>query len=62
MWKYFVRMAIPFLEAAGEEFIARDDNAHGKDDMIGQSLVYVAKLLRAILNDTPLPKAPDILK
>lgn len=51
------------IEGAGQEYIAKDANETGKDDAIGQSLVYIAKLLRAIISDAPsLPKAPDALR
>lgn len=60
-WKFFVNMAIPFIDAAGNDYINKDADDAGKDDMIGQSLVYVAKLLKAIVTDKPLPKAPDAL-
>lgn len=61
-WKFFVKMAIPMIENAGEMYIGKDDNDTGRDDLIGQSLVYVAKLLNAIINDKELPKAPAALK
>jgi hypothetical protein len=61
-WKMFVRMAIPMIENAGETYIDKDENSSGKDDMIGQSLVYVSKLLTAIISDKELPKAPKVLQ
>ena len=61
-WKFFVRMAIPMIENAGEMYCDKDDDTAGRDDMIGQSLLYVAKLLTAIMADKELPKAPAILK
>lgn len=62
-WKFFVNMALPFIESAGRDYIGKDSNDVGKDDMIGQSLVYVANLLRAIINDKPeLPKVPEALR
>jgi hypothetical protein len=61
-WKFFVNLAIPFIEAAGRDYCAKDENNVGKDDIIGQSLIYVAVLLSAIVNDAPIPKAPEVLK
>ena len=62
-WKFWVRMALPFLRNAGEDFKAKDENSTGRDDLIGTSLVYAADLLDAILADkTTLPKAPSVLK
>lgn len=61
-YKMFIRMAIPMIENAGETYVAKDDNVSGRDDLIGQSLLYVAKLLSAIIADKEIPKAPAILK
>lgn len=61
-WKMFVKMAIPMIENAGQSYVDQDENNSGKDDMIGQSLIYVAHLLTAIVSDKSLPKAPSILQ
>lgn len=62
-WKFFVNLAIPFIEAAGRDYVGKDLNDVGRDDIIGQSLLYAAKLLRAVVDDTvTLPKIPSILK
>lgn len=63
-WKFFVKMAIPVIENAGEMYIGKDENQTGKDDIIGQSLLYCARLLRAIVEDKfdALPKVPSVLK
>ena len=62
-WRFFANMAIPFIEKAGRDYIGKDVDDVGKDDIIGQSLVYIAKLLSAIINDVPtLPKAPVALR
>jgi hypothetical protein len=62
-WKFFVNLALPFVEAAGNDYVNKDTNDAGRDDMIGQSLIYVAKLLREIIADKPtLPTVPDVLK
>jgi hypothetical protein len=62
-WQMFVKMAIPMIENAGETYIGKDENSTGRDDLIGQSLIYVAKLLNAIISDkATLPKAPEALR
>jgi len=62
-WKLWVRMALPFLRNAGEDFKSKDENTTGRDDLIGVSLVYAADLLDAILADNPtLTKVPSALK
>jgi len=61
-WKFFVRMAIPFLRSGAESFRNQDPNDTGRDDMIGLSLEYAADLIEAVINHQPLPKAPDTLK
>ncbi len=61
-WKTLLGMVLPMLESIGQAKIAEDENSTGKDDVIGQSLVFAAKLLRAILEDKPLPKAPNVLR
>ena len=61
-WKVLVRMALPLLLQAGEEKQAEDENTTGKDDAIGISLVYVSKLLAALVNNKELPKAPPVLR
>lgn len=61
-WKFFVNMALPFIESAGRDYVGKDENDTGKDDMIGQTLIYVAALLRAIIADKPtMPKPPAII-
>lgn len=61
-WKTLAKMALPMIESAGEEYINQDANTTGKDDIIGQSLVYAAKLLGAIISSKDLPKAPAALR
>lgn len=61
-WKFFVGMSLPFIEAAGRDYIGKDADDAGKDDMIGQTLLYVAALLRALIADKPvMPKPPAIV-
>ncbi|MFN0279090.1 MAG: hypothetical protein ACKVRN_10870 [Pyrinomonadaceae bacterium] len=61
-WKFFVRMALPMVRMAGEQFKNEDENTTGKDDMVGISLTYAADLIEAAINGTTLPKAPSVLK
>lgn len=61
-WKILLNMAIPAVMGAGEAKKAEDANDTGKDDAIGETLVYIGKLANALVNGTPIPKAPDALK
>ncbi len=61
-WKFFVKMALPFLRQAGMDKKEEDTNNSGKDDIIGGALVYAADLLDAILRGKELPKVPTELK
>lgn len=61
-WKVLLNMLLPMLESIGQAKIAEDANSTGKDDLIGESLVFAAKLLRAIVEGKDLPKAPNGLR
>ena len=61
-WKLLLLMALPMLEAAGQAKKAEDENDTGKDDAIGESMLYAAKLIKALALGQTLPKAPDTLK
>jgi hypothetical protein len=61
-WKILANMAIPAIHGAGEAKRAEDANDTGTDDAIGISLEYAADLLNALVNNKPLPKAPDVLR
>jgi hypothetical protein len=61
-WKLILNMALPLIEAAGQAKIDEDQNETGKDDIIGQAILFGVKLFRAIVSDKPLPKAPEFLK
>lgn len=61
LWKYFAKMAIPMIEAAGEAKKAEDENTTGRDDLIGSGLVYAAQILQAIISGKEIPKAPAVL-
>jgi hypothetical protein len=49
------------LEAAGHAKVNEDANDTGKDDAIGEGLLYAVKLLKAIVLNQALPKAPESL-
>lgn len=61
-WKFFIRLALPYLEMAAEHFENKDENTTGQDDMIGISLRYAKKLIEAAINGTEAPKAPEALR
>lgn len=61
-WQFFVRMALPMVRMAGEEYKNRDSNSVGKDDLIGVSLTYAADIIEAVISDKPVPKVPQALK
>lgn len=61
-WKILVAMAIPLLISAGEAKRNEDANETGKDDATGEALIFSGNLLKALVNDKPLPKAPPILQ
>ena len=61
-WKYFVRIALPMISIAAEQFKNKDENTTGQDDMIGISLEYAVKIIESAINGTPVPKAPSVLK
>lgn len=61
-WKMLLNMLLPMLESIGQAKIDEDANDTGKDDIIGQSLLYAVKLLKAVANGQAPPKAPDVLR
>lgn len=61
-WRFFVRMALPLIRMAGEDYKSQDTNTTGRDDMIGLGLVFAADFIEAAINGTPLPKPPAELK
>lgn len=61
-WKLILLMALPMLEAAGQAKVDEDANDTGKDDAIGQSMLYAAKLVKALALGSELPKAPKALQ
>jgi hypothetical protein len=50
LWRYFLKMAIPAVEMAGEAYINQDDNDTGQDDLIGRTLLYIVVLIKAVLS------------
>jgi hypothetical protein len=61
-WKFILLMILPMLEASGHAYVNQDTNDTGKDDAIGEGLLYAVKLLKAIVLNNPLPKAPEALQ
>lgn len=61
-WKMLLKMVLPMLESIGEAKIAEDENDTGKDDIIGQSILYAIKIFKAVLDGKDVPKAPAILR
>ena len=61
-WKVLARMALPMIRMSGEQFKTKDENTTGQDDMIGLGLVFCADFIEAVINGTPVPKAPAVLK
>lgn len=57
-WKVLLKMALPLLRGAGEDYREQDENDTGKDDLIGYTLIYIADLGTAVLTgDTSKIKA-----
>lgn len=48
-WKILLSMAIPAIEAAGIAKENEDANDSGTDDLIGQTLVYIAQLAKWVM-------------
>lgn len=63
-WRFFAMMAAGMLRSAGFAKIAEDSNDTGKDDMIGQGLVYAANLIEWLLSGATgtKPTIPSALK
>lgn len=61
-WKMLLQMVLPMLEAVGQAKIDEDANNTGKDDIIGQSILYAIKIFKAVLDGKDVPKAPAILR
>jgi hypothetical protein len=49
-WRNLVELALPILEHAGQDFIDKDTNDVGKDDLIGQAIVGATRMLKAALS------------
>jgi hypothetical protein len=63
-WKFFAIMAAGMVRSAGFAKQAEDENTTGKDDILGQGLVYAANLLEWLATGMAgnKPTAPDALK
>jgi hypothetical protein len=52
-WKMLLQMVMPMLEALGMAKVNEDANDTGKDDILGQAILFGVKIFRAVLsNDT----------
>jgi hypothetical protein len=52
-WKTLLMMVMPMLEALGWSKVNEDANDTGKDDILGQAILFGVKIFRAVLsNDT----------
>lgn len=52
-WKILLMMVMPMLEALGWSKVNEDANDSGKDDILGQAILFGVKIFRAVLsNDT----------
>ncbi len=61
-FKMILLMALPMLEAAGQAKVDEDSNDSGKDDAVGQSMLFAVKLIKALALGKELPKAPPALR
>lgn len=63
-WKFFATMAVGMMESAGIAKVNEDENDTGTDDVIGEGLIYAAKLVRWLLSGAKgsKPSVPDSLK
>jgi len=63
-WKFFATMAAGMIESAGISKVSEDENNTGTDDVIGEGLIYAAKLLRWLVSGAKgnKPSVPDSLK
>lgn len=63
-WKFFVQLAIGFLESAGMAKKAEDDNDTGVDDLVGDALVFASRVAKLALSggQGTKPTIPDSLK
>ncbi len=48
-WKFFATMAAGMVESAGIAKVNEDENDTGADDVLGEGLIYAAKLLRWLI-------------
>jgi hypothetical protein len=47
-WKMLLNMLLPMLEAMGQAKVNEDENDTGKDDIVGQAMLFGVKIFRAI--------------
>lgn len=59
-WKFIALMAAGMLRSAGFAKEAEDANEIGKDDVLGQGLVYAASLIEWLSTGMPDNKKPSV--
>ncbi len=58
----YLRIAKPFLQFAGEELSNLDENTTGNDDRAAAAIVYVVRVIDAMIKGQTIPDAPDALR
>jgi len=48
-WKWLLGILLPMLEAFGWQKVNEDENEVGKDDIIGQAILFGVKIFRMVL-------------
>lgn len=49
-WKTLLLLALPMLEQLGFAKVNEDENETGKDDIIGQAILFGVRIFRAVLS------------
>lgn len=49
-WKTLLLMVMPMLEQLGFAKVNEDENETGKDDIIGQAILFGVRIFRAVLS------------
>jgi hypothetical protein len=62
LWKFYLLMAAPLLEAVSKTLKNKDADDVGPDDRAAAFLHYAAVAITALANDQPLPTMPASVK
>lgn len=62
MWKFYLLMAAPLLDAVSRTLKAKDPDDVGPDDRAAAFLHYASVAISAIAADQPMPPMPSSLK